>query len=162
MRRAVVAAAVLGACWALPTAVSAKVLRVGSFHGIKGQYTSIQAAVTAARPGDWILIGPGDYKTTHISTPKGASQFPAAVLITTPGLHIRGMNRKTVIVDGTKPGSAVCSHQGSAQNFGLNGHASSSANPYAVDAAGGASGVNGLMVFKAATVSIETLTACTF
>ena len=45
------------------------------------------------------------------------------------------MNRKTVIVDGTKPGSAVCSNKGSAQNFGLGGSASSSASPYAVKAA---------------------------
>jgi hypothetical protein len=40
---------------------------------------------------------------------------------------------------------------------------SSAANPYAaVKAAGGASGVNGLMVWKAANVSIENLTACNF
>ena len=142
--------------------LAAKVLRVGSYHGIKGQFSSIQAAVKAARPGDWILIGPGDYKTTHISTPKGAPQFPAAVLITTPDLHIRGMNRRTVIVDGTRPGSAACSNKGSAQNFGLRGSASSSASPYAVQAAGGASGVNGLMVWKAGNVSIENLTACNF
>jgi hypothetical protein len=163
MRRVVVAA-VLGACLASAAAAGAKVLRVGSFHRVNGQFTSIQSALKAAKPGDWILIGPGDYKTSHVSTPKGAPQFPAAVLITTPNLHIRGMNRKTVIVDGTRPGSAVCSKEGSAQNFGLAGSASSSAtNPYAaVKAGGGASGVNGLMVFKAANVSIENLTACNF
>jgi hypothetical protein len=37
-----------------------RVLLVGSYQGIPGQYSSIQAAVDAARPGDWILIGPGD------------------------------------------------------------------------------------------------------
>jgi len=162
MRRVVVIVAVLGACVALAATAAAKVLRVGSFHGVTGQYPTIQAALKAARPGDWILIGPGDYKTSHISTPKGASQFPAAVLITTPRLHIRGMNRKTVIIDGTKPGSAVCSRKSSAQNFGLVGSARSSTNPYAVKAAGGASGVNGLMVWKAPDVSIENLTACNF
>src|ERR1700755_2670991 len=125
MRRAAVVA-VLITCCAAAASAGAKVLRVGSFHGVKGQFTSIQDAVKAARPGDWILIGPGDYKTSHISTPKGAPQFPAAVLITTPNLHIRGMNRSTVIVDGTKPGSAACSNKASAQNFGLAGSASSS------------------------------------
>jgi hypothetical protein len=162
MRRVVVVAAMLGACAALAGAAGAKVLRVGAFHGVKGQFTSIEAAVKAARPGDWILVGPGDYKTSHISTPKGARQFPAAVLITTRNLHIRGMNRKTVIVDGTKPGSAACSRKRSAQNFGLGGSASSSESPYAVKATAGASGLNGLMVFKAANVSIENLTACNF
>jgi hypothetical protein len=72
MRRVVAVAAILGACAALAGAAGAKVLRVGAFHGVKGQFTSIQAAVKAARPGDWILIGPGDYKTSHIFTPKGA------------------------------------------------------------------------------------------
>ena len=162
MRRAAVAVAVLVAMPCLPQARWRRCCESGSYHGIKGQFTSIQAAVNAARPGDWILIGPGDYKTTHISTPTGAPQFPAAVLITTPDLHIRGMNRGTVIVDGTRPGSAACSNQGSAQNFGLRGSASSSASPYAVQAAGGASGVNGLMVWKAGNVSIENLTACNF
>ena len=65
MRRVVVVGAVLGACLALAAVAGAKVLRVGSFHGVKGQYTSIQAAVKAAKPGDWILVGPGDYKTSH-------------------------------------------------------------------------------------------------
>ncbi len=37
------------------------VLLVGTFHGTAGQYSSIQAAVDAAQPGDWILIAPGDY-----------------------------------------------------------------------------------------------------
>jgi hypothetical protein len=39
-----------------------QVLRVGSYNGKPGQYASIQEAVDAAHPGDWILIGPGDYK----------------------------------------------------------------------------------------------------
>ena len=34
-------------------------LRVGTYNGIRGQYSSIQAAVNAAKPGDWILVGPG-------------------------------------------------------------------------------------------------------
>ena len=43
---------------ALPAVASARVLRVGSYKGIRGQYKSIQAAVNAAKVGDWILIGP--------------------------------------------------------------------------------------------------------
>src|SRR6266446_902455 len=42
-------------------AAGPQVLRVGSFHGMAGQFQTIQAAVNAAQPGDWILIGPGDY-----------------------------------------------------------------------------------------------------
>ena len=34
---------------------------VGTYKGIHGQYKTIQAAVDAARPGDWILVAPGDY-----------------------------------------------------------------------------------------------------
>ncbi|HEY5110614.1 MAG TPA: hypothetical protein VII96_13485, partial [Acidimicrobiales bacterium] len=42
-------------------APSGKVLLVGTFHGHAGQYTSIQSAVNAAKPGDWVLVAPGDY-----------------------------------------------------------------------------------------------------
>jgi pectin methylesterase-like acyl-CoA thioesterase len=75
MRRAVVAVAVLVTSCAVAASAVGKVLRVGSYHGIKGQFSSIQAAVDAARPGDWILVGPGDYKTSHISVPRGAPTF---------------------------------------------------------------------------------------
>jgi hypothetical protein len=163
MRRAAVVAVVLGAFSVLAGAAGAKVLRVGSFNGIPGQYTSIQAAVNAAKPGDWILIGPGDYKTStgSVHAPKGHPGFPAGVLITTPDLHIRGMNRNTVIVDGTKPGSAVCSGQAAAQNFGPRNGASDSG--YAIQAsADHDAGLNGLMVWKASNVSIDNLTACNF
>ena len=47
-----------------------RVLRVGTWRGIKGTYKSVQAAVDAAHRGDWVLVGPGDWKergdfTTH-------------------------------------------------------------------------------------------------
>jgi hypothetical protein len=143
---------VIGAALSAAQAAGARVLRVGSYHGIRGQYQTVQAAVKAAHAGDWILVGPGDYKTapSAISSPKGYTKFPAGVLITKARVHIRGMNRNTVIIDGTKPGSAVCSRKGSAQNFG-----------YAVKGSK-ASGVNGLMVWKAPDVSIDNLTACNF
>ena len=59
---------------ALAPAASATVLRVGTYHGIRGQYSSIQAAVNAAKPGDWILVGPGDYKTTSSQAPTGGAR----------------------------------------------------------------------------------------
>ena len=76
-----------------PRLAGARVLRVGAYHGIKGQYTSIQAAVNAAKPGDWILVGPGDYKTTLQLSPHHRPTeefFPAGVLITTSRLRIAG------------------------------------------------------------------------
>ncbi len=162
MRRLTLALSVL-ALGALAPAAGAHVLTVGTYHGIPGRYTTVTAAVKAARSGDWILIGPGDYKTkpSSITTPKGQSDFPAAVLITKSNLHIRGMDRNTVVIDGTKPGSARCSSKGSAQNYGR--RAGSSAGGYVRSAAAAPpSGVNGLMVWKAANVSIENLTACNF
>jgi hypothetical protein len=60
LKSALAVSALAGVCIASASAAP-RVLQVGSFHGIKGQYESIQAAVNAANPGDWILIGPGDY-----------------------------------------------------------------------------------------------------
>jgi hypothetical protein len=123
----------------------AKVLRVGTYHGIRGQFRTIQAAVDAARPGDWILVAPGDYKTTSSRAPRGHADTPAGVLITTPNIRLRGMNRNKVIVDGTKPGSAPCSRKPAAQNLGPNGL-----------------GLNGIMVWEADDVWVQNLTACNF
>ncbi len=115
---------------------SSRVLLVGTWHGHRGQFQSIQDAVNAARPGDWILVGPGDYR----ESPNSGN----GVWITTPHVHVRGMDRNRVVVDGTKPGDTPpCSSLPSAQNFG-------------------ASGRNGLTVYKANGDSIENLTACNF
>jgi hypothetical protein len=151
MRRGITVLLALGGVLVLAGSAGAKILRVGSYHGIKGQYSSIQAAVKAAKPGDWILVGPGDYKTkpSYISAPKGQSDTPAGVLMTTRDVYLRGMNRNTVIVDGTKPGSAKCSSKASAQNFGPDGHR-------------GRLGINGIMVWKAGNVWVQNLTACNF
>jgi hypothetical protein len=129
------------------------VLRVGSYQGIPGQYSSIQAAVDAARPGDWVLIGPGDYHETGNRVPPGAvgdDTAGAAVLVTTPGIHIRGMDRNGVVLDGTKPGASQCSSATADQNLGPLGPG------------GAPTGRNGLIVFKASGVSVENLTACNF
>jgi len=160
MRRAVSVLLAVGAVLVLACSAGAKVLRVGSYHGVQGQFSTLTAAVHAARSGDWILIGPGDYKTapSQIRTPAGHSTFPAAVLITTHHLHIRGMNRSQVVIDGTKPGSARCSRAAAAQNYGLR---ATSVGRYAAPATA-PSGLNGLMVWKAPDVSIENLTACNF
>ena len=67
MRRAVVAVAVLVTSCALAASAVGKVLRVGSYHRINGQFSSIQAAVDAARPGDWILGGARQILTPQIT-----------------------------------------------------------------------------------------------
>ena len=121
MRRAVVAVISTAVGLTLAPHAWAQVLRVGAYNGIAGQFRSIQAAVDAARPGDWILVGPGDYheRADHRSDrgPQPADH-PAGVVIGTPHLYLRGMNRNSVIVDGTKPGSAKCSPSAAAQDFG--------------------------------------------
>jgi hypothetical protein len=113
------------------------VLQVGTYHGQVGAFTTIQAAVNAAQPGDWVLIGPGDYHE------QGSPN--AGVLITTPGIHVRGMSRNGVVVDGTTVGSGPCT-----------------ANPTAQDDGPGGTGRNGIEVLQVDGVSIENLTACNF
>jgi len=130
-------------------AANAKVLLVGTYHGIKGQYKTIEVAVKAAKRGDWILVAPGDYKTTKSLTAYGAGgDFPAGVLITQPDVTLRGMNRNTVIVDGTRRGPA-CNDRAKDQNFGPK-------------AKGGPAGLNGIEIWKADNVKVENLTACNF
>jgi hypothetical protein len=90
MRRFSALPLAVGGVLILASGAGARVLRVGIYHGIRRQFGSIQAAVDHAKAGDWILIGPGDYKTTSSSAPAGASDHPAAVLITTLNLRIRG------------------------------------------------------------------------
>lgn len=96
-------------------------LLVGEFDGKKGKYKTIQEAVAAAQEGDWILIGPGDYKessTQPIPEAYGDDLAGADILIRTANIHMRGMNRNTVMIDGTKPGYPECSAEEAAQNFG--------------------------------------------
>jgi len=133
-------------------AASPQVLRVGSYNGKAGQYTSIQEAVDAAKPGDWILVGPGDYKEVSSRVPIGAmgdDVAGATVLITTPRLHLRGMNRNTVMIDGTKPGSPQCSAQESDQTFGP-----AEGSRFA--------GNNGVVVYKASGVYLQNFSTCNF
>jgi hypothetical protein len=146
---ATVACCIIAALAAAGPAAAA-IRRVGTYNGVKGGYKTIQAAVTASKPGDWILIGPGDYKEQATSVPTGADGAGAALVIQTAGLHIRGMDRNGVVLDGTKPKTPQCSAVASDQNLGP------------LDAEGKSTGRNGLDVFKTNGVSVENLTSCNF
>jgi len=137
----------IGALTTSGQAAGPNVLLVGTYNGVTGQYSTIQSAVNAAHPGDWILIGPGDY---HERADYANNSWPAGVWIQKQGIHLRGMNRNTVIVDGTKPGSpGHCSASPSAQDDGPNNQ-----------------GRNGIEVFgksrAADGVSVDNLTVCNF
>jgi hypothetical protein len=127
-----------------------RVLLVGTYNGVTGGYQTIQGAVDAARPGDWILIAPGDYHEQDDHTHGVRWNTPGGVVITTPGIHLLGMNRSSVIIDGTKPGAAPCSSKPADQDFGVKG------------ADGKPQGRNGVLVWKAANVSVENVTVCNF
>jgi hypothetical protein len=150
LRGAIIALAV---CGIAAGSASANVLLVGTYNGIAGKYTSIQAAVDHAKSGDWILVGPGDYheQADHRAKlgPQPADE-PAGVVISTPNIHLRGMDRNRVIVDGTRPGSPSCSNSPAAQDFGPLG------------ANGTAMGRNGILVWKTNNTWIENLTVCNF
>ncbi len=144
------------------------VFAVGTFDGVPGQFGSagtptvadIQAAVDAAQswaaahtangqvPDTYVLLAPGDYKTVATAiaaAPPG--QDPAAVLISEDNVWLMGMNRDSVIVDGTRSG-APCSARTSDQVFGP------ASSPH--------EGLNGIMVWKAAGTWVENVTACNF
>jgi hypothetical protein len=127
--------AIIGACGG--SAARAEVLRVGTWNRVPGQFKSIQAAADAAHPGDWILVGPGDYKEQG----KPGAVEPAGVLVTTPNVHLRGMDRNAVVVDGTRAGAPRCSSlpldQGSLNR-------------------------NGIDVYKVDNTWIENLTVCNY
>jgi hypothetical protein len=138
------------------------VLLVGSFHGVHGQYSSVQAAVDAARPGDWIMIGPGDYHETADESSLYSAPTAAAlsqgdfggVVITKDNLHLRGMNRSGVVIDGTKQGAPTpCDADPQWQNFGAVGDLNASGKP---------DGRNGIVIWEANGVSVQNLTACNF
>src|SRR5262245_66285599 len=69
---------------AVPAHAAVQVVTKGTVAYL--HFTTIQDAVNAAAPGDWVLIDVGVY--------------PGAVYVTTPTLHIRGTDRNGVIVEG--------------------------------------------------------------
>ena len=164
-RLVAVAGAILAACFAVvPIAGRAasgpSVLLVGTYKGVAGQYTTIQAAADAAQPGDWILVAPGDY---HEQSDRENASWPAGVWIDTPGVHLRGMDRNAVIVDGTLPSAKTpCSSDPKDQDLGVPAPGQSAPQ-----------GRNGIEIFgidpappyagfKADGGSIENLTVCNF
>ena len=126
-------------------AATPHVWRVGTWNGVGGNFSSIQEALRHAQPGDWILVGPGDYKEHGSDNPN----LPAGVLITVPGVHIRGMDRNRVIVDGTKAGAPACSANPADQDLGPPTPA-------------GPAGRNGVVVYKTSGTYVDNLTACNF
>jgi hypothetical protein len=81
-----VAALALAVLLLASASASARVLIVTQRHVSYPHFTTIQSAVNSARAGDWILIDRGVYV--------------GPVSISTPRLHLRGINRNGVIVDG--------------------------------------------------------------
>jgi hypothetical protein len=130
---------------------SPNVLRVGTWNGNAGQYTTIAAAVAASKPGDWILVGPGDYHEQMDHASGGLLDGGGAgVELDKADLHLRGMDRNTVVVDGTKPGSAQCSNKAPDQDLGP------------LDSSNKPAGRNGIEAFKTAGVTVDNLTVCNF
>ncbi len=128
-------------------------LLVGNYHGITGQYKidpGGRRRRASPATGSW---------SARATTRAGRPAHPAAAagrprrrrsLITKPGSDLRGMNRNTVIVDGTKPGAPRCSSQ---------------RRPIRTSARQGRRrplGLNGILVWKAANVWVQNLTACNF
>ena len=135
-------------------AIGGHALLVGTFDGIPGQYQTIQDAVNAAQPGDWILIAPGDYheQADHLDPPSAQQVslgWYGGVAIHTNDLHLRGMNRNSVVVDGTKPGAPQCSSNPADQDLGV---LNSSSVPL---------GRNGIDIWANGD-SVDNLTVCNF
>ena len=154
----VIGAAALAACSSSSSSApkpatsvpTARVLLVGTYKGHAGGFTTIQAAVDAAKPGDWVLVAPGDYHERYDHTTAVGTAARSGVWIATPGVHVRGMDRNTVVVDGTKPGAPKCSARPADQDLGP------------LDAQHKPTGRNGVEVWKASGGSIENLTVCNF
>ena len=125
---------------------SATVLHVGRWPGLHHTYRTIQSAVDAAHPGDRILIAAGDYHERP--------NADVGVRIATPDITIEGVNRNTVIVDGTRPGApSPCDADPRFQNFGPVVHQSHGAL---------LNGRNGIVIDHASGVTVENLTVCNF
>ncbi len=146
----------------------ANVFAVGTFDGVPGNVTAtgrptvatVQRAVDEAEawadvhrcggaPCDtYVLLAPGDYKTVADRiAPAPPDQDSAGVLIDTDNVWLVGMDRDSVVIDGTKAGPTCSDHQDD-QVFG--------------PASAPHQGLNGVMVYKASGTWVENLTVCNF
>ena len=102
-------------------------------------YKTVQAAVNAAHRGDWVLIYPGVYH-------EKSTQWPTAgVWISKRDIHVRGLDRNHVIIDGSNgPASHPCP-----------------SSPKLQDTNGGV-GRDGIVAYKASGVTIQNLTVCDY
>src|SRR2546428_12685758 len=137
-RTPVVATTLLLAATVGLAAAGPQVLRVcngSTFPCPRGtQLATISQAIRRARPGDWVLVWPGVYHE------KGSNE--AGVLITTPSIHLRGLDRNLVIVDGSNGTAAQpCPSDKALQDF----------TPR-----------NGIEVLKVDGTSVENLTVCNY
>ena len=93
----------------------------GRTRAFAGQFKSIQAAVDAAKPDDWILVGPGRLQGAFRADAAGRqlTDRPAGVLITKAATAPARDEPQHRVVDGTKPGSRDVQQQGLGdQEFG--------------------------------------------
>ena len=98
-------------------------------------YLTVQSAADAASSGDWILIWPGIYHENN-------AEYHTGVLIAVPHLHVRGLSRSGVVIDGSSgSGRTPCPSSAARQNFAPR---------------------NGIEVFRSDDVSIENLTVCNY
>ena len=105
-----------------------------------GHHKTIAHALRRARPGDWILVWPGVYHEKQ--TDRQGNLLPDGLLITTPSIHLRGLDRNLVIVDGSN-GTAddPCPSDLALQDL---------------------TGRNGIEISKVDGVSVENLTVCNY
>ena len=127
-----------------------QVLRVGTWHGVAGNEPTIDAAMAALKPGGWLLIGPGDWRPQmDKQADQAGADYPSALNVTVPNVHIRGMDRNRTIIDGTKAGAAACSSRPEDQDLGA-------------VVKGAPQGRNGPTADKVSGVWFENFTACNF
>jgi hypothetical protein len=110
---------------------------------------TIKKALDKAHAGDWILVWPGDYHENGNSD----VDHSAGVWITIPNIHLRGMDRNLVVVDGTKPNPhGPCSNLPADQDLGPPDPGNSN-QP---------AGRDGIVAWKVDGTYIENLTTCNF
>ncbi len=112
--------------------------------------SSIQAAVDAAKPGDWILVGPGDYKTHLGRAPAGAAGLAGR----RADHHAAALPARDEPQHGDRRRHqarlAACSASQARPELRPGGHGRHR------------SGSTGSMVWKADNVWVQNLTACNF